>query len=179
MGTVPSLYTWANGDRPYFSEMNARIQNTLNFLTNPPMVRLRKTAAQNMISSTDTAISWDLVEVESENMWDASQPTRIKPSTPGWYLGECGGSFDDSATGYRQMDVRKNNGTDRSIRVKSDGYTQVGATTVIRGVSFIEQFNGTTDYIEVLLFQNSGASMGVRTNLDEQPSLCLRWFAAL
>ncbi len=180
MGTVPSPYTWANGDKLNFRDMQQRVHDVLTFMMNPPMIRLRKTVAQNISTSTTTALNWDLVETETENMWDATLPSRLKPQTPGWYIGSAGASFDDNVSGYRELSVRKNGGSTRSILVKNDGFPQSGATTTFRGNSFVEQFNGTTDYIESVVFQTSGVTLSVQvTALDGQPDLSLRWFAPL
>ena len=181
MGTVPNPVTWTNLEIPNFRDLNSRIYDVLNFLMNPPMIRLRKTVTQNIATSTDTALIWDFVETETENMWDATLPTRIKPKTPGWYIGSTGVSFAADTNGYRQLIIRKNNSsTVRTLVIKSDGFTQGGATTSMRGNSFIEQFNGTTDYVETVAWQTSGSTLAVQVaGLDGQPDFSLKWFAPL
>lgn len=160
--------------------MQERLSDMANFLLNPPMVRLRKTTIQNISTSTVTAVSWDLVEVENYEMWNSVTPTRLTPSVPGWYIGSCGISFLVNTTGYREMDVRKNNsGTDRVLRIKNDPNAS-GGLCIMRGNTFLEQFNGTTDYIEVTAWQNSGSTVSLSTDtVERQPDLSLRWFAAL
>lgn len=179
MGTVPVPYTWVNGEIPNFRDMEDRLADMLTFLMNPPMIRLRKTNAQTFSTSSAAAISWNFVELETENMWDATAPTRIKPSTPGWYIGTFGAAFSANATGYREFDIRKNNsGTDRSLRIKADANSS--GPVVSRGNTFIESFNGTSDYIEALQWQNSGGNLtNTSSFIEEQPDLILRWFAPL
>lgn len=181
MGTVPDNYNWWNGEIPDFREMEARLTDMAMFLTNPPMVRLRRTTAQNIANTTATAIAWDFVEVETTNMWDAAQPTRITPSVPGWYVGSCGFSFSNNVTGYREMDVRKNgSATEKVIRIKIDAWATSTQTVTSRGHLFLEQFNGTTDYVETTLWQNSGVTLPVYVGaLEQQPDFSLRWIAKL
>ncbi len=177
---VPSPYTWENGEIPNFRDMNDRIEYTLRFLMNPPMIRLRKTNAQIWTTSVSAAISWNFVEVETENMWDATLPTRVKPITPGWYVGTFGGTFAASSVGYREFDIRKNNsGTERTMRIKVQPST-AGGPVVARGNMFMEQFNGTTDYIEAIQWQNAGGGLAnTFATIEDQPDLVLRWFAPL
>lgn len=181
MGTIPTNYTWIEGEEPTYAQMESRLAGMLTFLTNPPMVRLRKTTTQNLTTSTTTPIIWNFVEVETVNMWDASQPTRITPSVPGWYFGSAGVSFHNNATGYREMNVVKNNSaTDRIIRIKVDAWADGTQTVTTRGHTFIEFFNGTTDYIEVTAWQNSGSTLAIEFDVTErQPDISLRWLAAL
>ncbi len=179
MGTVPSPHTWVTNEVPTFREMEAYLANTVTFLMNPPMIRLRKTVVQSIPNNVETAISFDFVEVETENMWDATVPTRIKPQTPGWYLGSCGFSFSGNATGNREMNVVKNGlTTERILRINHDAYTNATLTVTSRGNIFMEYFNGTTDYMEVRVTQNSGGALNVLFDTPErQPDVTLRWFA--
>lgn len=181
MVAVPTNHTWTNGEKPDFRALNLYLSDMATFLLNPPMIRLRKTTTQTYLNNTDTPIQWNFVEVETHNMWDATQPTRITPSVPGWYIGSAGISFTGNATGYRQMDIRKNNsGTDRILRIRGDANIDVGLGHVIRGNVFLEQFNGTTDYIEVIGFQNSGVTMSAYlASFETIPEISLRWFGAL
>lgn len=185
MSNPPSIYTWVNQENLLAGDMRSRIEDVLNFLMNPPMIRLRKTTAQNFTTATFAMVSWDFVEVEVTNMWDASQPTRIKPSVPGWYIGSCGWSFAGNTTGLREMNVYKNGLTNvntdvNMIRQMSQGYANASWTNVSRGNVFLEQFNGTTDYVEMQLFQNSGSTLGMQINTQEsQADFTLRWFALL
>jgi hypothetical protein len=179
MGTVPAIYTWQAEEIPDFRQMEARIASVLDFLLNPPVIRLRKTATQSIPNSSSTPISWDLVEMESVNMWDLNNPTKITPSIPGWYIGTFGLSYVVNGTGYREFDIRKNNSaTDRCIRVKFDPFAS--GSTVGRGTIFVEQFNGTTDYVEAMAWQNSGAALAISVpNAENWPDFNLRWFATL
>ena len=181
----PTPYTWVNSENLLAEDMGERIEDVLNFLMNPPMVRLRKITSQTFTSATPTNVIWDFVEIENTNMWDASQPTRIKPSVPGWYVGSCGWSFAFNASGEREMNIFKNGlssaATDPNMIANTgQGYASSAWTTVSRGNVFIEPFNGTTDYVEMQLYQNSGGNLAMQFgSQDAQADFTLRWLAAL
>lgn len=176
---IPQPWTWANGDAPNFREMNARTSEMVNFLLNPPFIRLRKVTVQSIPTSTSTNVSWDYLEVESDEMWSSADPTKIKPSTPGWYVGNAGYSFNANSTGYREMNVIKNaDASNPIIRVKNDAYPS--GSVVSRGNLFITNFNGTTDYIQMSVWQNVGSSQDiVTTAIEHQPDFSLLWIAPL
>lgn len=179
---VPTVHTWANNEKPNFRDMNTYLEDPFFFLMNPPMVRLRKTTAQSIPNTTSTALIWDYVEVETVNFWDSTSPTRITPSVPGWYVGSFGFSFANNATGVRAGSIIKNGlgATERVLTVSHDAYTDGGITVVSRGNVFMEQFNGTTDYITVEVQQTSGGALGLLNDvIERQPDIVLRWFAAL
>lgn len=180
MGTVPALHTWINGEIPNFRDMQSYVEDPFSFLMNPPMVRLRKTTSQNVTTNVTTTITWDFVEVETVDFWDATQPTRVKPSVPGWYIGQVGFAFSANASGLREMSVNKNaSATERVFRIDHKPPTSGTATVANRGNVFLEYFNGTTDYMEVTLFQNSGTTLTILSDiLERQSDIVLRWFAA-
>jgi hypothetical protein len=178
---VPSIHTWSNHEKPNFRDMNDYLEDPFNFLMNPPMVRLRKTTSQSIPNTTSTALIWDYVEVETVNFWDSTNPTKLTPSVPGWYVGTAGFSFNSNATGVRAMNVIKNGSvTERVLTVSHDAYTNGGITVVSRGNIFLESFNGTTDYITVEVQQTSGGALSIIADVVErQPDVTLRWLAAL
>lgn len=178
--SVPVPYTWVDGEKPTYLDLESRLASVIDFCMAPPFLRLKKTNIQNVTTSTVTPISWNFVEAETDDMWNSAQPTRIKPSTPGWYVGTTGMSFDSNSTGYREMLVRKNGTTSETLlRVKISAFPG-GQTSVARGNVFLEQFNGTTDYIEVNVWQNSGSTLAILYDSTQyQPDVLLRWVAPL
>jgi hypothetical protein len=181
MTAIPTIHSWVNLEQPDFRDMNTNLSDVLNFVMNPPMVRLRKVTNQAIANNVSTAIIWDFVEVENYEFWDAAAPTKITPSVPGWYVGSCGFSFSQNITGEREMNVQKNNsGTDKILRINNTPYTNSSLTVCNRGNVFLEQFNGTTDFMTVEVSQTSGASLNILSDTPErQPDVVLRWFAPL
>lgn len=179
MATPPDVYTWVNGEDLLASDMQTRVEEVLRFAYNPPMVRLRRTAAGTIPNNASTPVQWDTVEIEVTNMWDASDPSKITPSVPGWYVGSCGWSFQGNTTGARMMTVHKNGNTgDAVIRAMNTAYANAAWNQVARGNVFLEYFNGTTDYIQMYLFQNSGSTLSLQVSAQgDQPDMTLRWIA--
>lgn len=185
MPNPPESYTWVNEEDLLAQDMETQVADMFDFMMNPPMVRLRKTSSQTFGTGVFASVSWNFVEIEVTNMWDAAFPHRITPSVPGWYVGSCGWSFQGNVNGLREMNVYKNGNVDPAtdynmIRSMGQGYASANWTSVSRGNVFLEQFNGTTDYIEMVLFQNSGSTLSMQTNTQEsQADFTLRWIARL
>lgn len=186
MTSPPSTYTWVNGEDLLAQDMETQLEDQLEFLMNPPMIRLRKTVNQNFTNGVFALVSWDFVEIEVTDMWDSVvAPTRIQPSVSGWYVGSCGWSFNGNAAGLREMNIYKNGAINVStdfnmIRSMSEGYPNPAWTNVSRGNVFLEQFNGTSDFVEMQLFQNSGSTLGMQTGSQEaQADFTLKWLARL
>lgn len=178
---IPTNYTWVHKDIPTSRQLNTRLSDVANFLLNPPMIRLRKLVAQSVPTATDTPVSWDTVEVENYDMWTSTLPTRITPSVPGWYVGSAGITYAPGTTGIRRFDIRKNNAaTAKVIRITWDAPSDISFSSSSRGNTFLESFNGTTDYIEVVASQNNGTALNLLVDvIERQPECSLRWVAAL
>jgi hypothetical protein len=174
---IPTPVTWADGDIPSYLDMQLAVENQLEYLLNPPLLRLRQTVIQSMANGATVAIIWDNLEVETDNFWDAAQPTKITPSIAGWYLGTIKASWLANATGYRQVEIQKNSSaTDRAAK----GQYSAFSSGITGEFAFLESFNGTTDFIVANAFQNSGGSLSSDINsLSGQPTITMRWLAAL
>jgi hypothetical protein len=83
---------------------------------------------------------------------------RFNPKVPGWYVLNGGVYFGPNATNYRIAAIYKN-----GVGVPSSG-NQTPVNTASWGTSLstrtvFVQFNGTTDYAELMAMQASGGSM--------------------
>lgn len=137
------------------------------------VLHLRQTTAQtNAILGDGTilAVTWGAVDLDTFGGWSSSpNPSRYTPNVAGWYLlmGAC--SFSGNATGYRQTVWRKNGGT---INGSNAIVIANGAnTSVVVARPILVQFNGSTDYIELGVTQNSGATLSTVVTTSNQPSL--------
>jgi hypothetical protein len=178
----PTNHSWVNNEKPNFRDMNNYLYWPLMWALNPPMVRLRKTGTQTIPNNVSTAISWDFIEVENYDFWNASQPTRLTPSVPGWYVGTCGYSFAANALSGRELNVIKNgSSTDRVLKVNHDAFTDSSLPLISRGHVFMEKFNGSTDYLTIEVLQATGSGLDLYTGggVASQPDVVLRWLAPL
>lgn len=181
MGTVPTPGTWVDGERLTYDVMQARLTVVQNFLLNPPRVKVRKTSSFVLANNTATDISWSLSEVDTDNMWDVSNPTQIIPKTPGWYIGQVsvqmGLTSANPATGDRYVFAKKNNdgaGVNACFN-RLPAPSTANKPMIYNDMPLFHYFNGTTDYLNVTINQSTGANLTVfasgNTTLD------LRWFA--
>lgn len=171
--TYPTLGTVAPGDvlransgtAPYNS-----IVSSLNQHRTPPMCLLRKTGTQAVTNGGFTAITFG----SGEELYDTdgmhsivSQTSRIIPTTAGLYL-VTGWDYLSAgpATGHA-LRLRKNGGS------KWIAYTEVGANVSGLGVTGVEYFNGTTDYVEMETYYAHSGSL--TTNASVFPTLAAYW----
>jgi hypothetical protein len=155
----------------------------LNFLFHPPRAHVEQTIAQSMVSGSWVAINFDLVNNDEEEMWSSSTPARLRPKTPGVYKGFYGASWDSNASlaGTRRAAIWKNGSVlAMSGRGDKKNHAQTSYHKVIRGLPFFVELNGTTDYIELRQFQDSGGTRNTRvSNTDARPELMIRWWRPL
>ena len=122
--------------------------------------RLFKSAGQTVFDATNTALTFDSETYDTNTFHDNStNNTRITiPSgKAGYYLFVLKWSINESPTGYRQVDLRKNNSSvDRTqIRGTSSGQNYVTLSTV--------QSASVGDYFEFFAYQNAGENLGAES----------------
>lgn len=122
-----------------------------------PLVILRNTVTQSVANnSVATALTWD-TEVEDTHGWHSttSNTSRITPTVAGWIEVIAFIHFAGNTTGRRAAVLKLNAG--------SPNYGEIKAATSASGVSssVTRQYevNGTTDYVEVFGFQDSGGAL--------------------
>lgn len=122
--------------------------------------RLYKSSGQTVSDATNTALTFDTESYDTNSYHDNStNNTRITiPSGKGgYYLFVCKWSVNESPTGYRQVDLRKNGSSvDRtSIRGTSSGQNFVTLSTV--------QSASVGDYFEFYAYQNAAENLGAES----------------
>lgn len=187
MGTVPTPRVFKDRPDPAsiltYAEWNAALYDTVYFLLNPPMVHVQQQTAQNIANSTWVAVTWDTEIVDTEGSHSTvTNPTRITPKTPGLYMGWFGSSWANNTTGKRHMAWRQN-GTFVGGHSRVDWRPTISGTAQ-KGFRFWLPFNGTTDYLELMVWQNSGATLATFPQVIEpdraaSPELYMRWWKTL
>jgi hypothetical protein len=120
---------------------------------------IKITTAQSIANNTETAISFNDEEFDTDSFHDNStNNTRftIPSGKNGKYLIVFQTQFASNATGFRQMYLKLNG------NALSNGIT----TTAVNGTNHQLFFSGifnlvATDYVEGFVFQNSGGSLNV------------------
>lgn len=119
--------------------------------------RLYKSAGQTIADTTNTALTFDSETYDTNTYHDNSTNNSritIPSGKAGYYLFVCKWSINESPTGYRQVELRKNgSAVDRtSIRGTSSGQNFVTLSTV--------QSVAVGDYFEFYVYQNAAENLG-------------------
>lgn len=131
--------------------------------TQRPVCLLRKTLPVG-VASGGAVLSWDIEDLDTHGWHSTSVNTsRVTPTKAGWV--RVTGTVhwaNTSATGRRGVAVRVNGGnTTYGTLIPGTTVGNTG-TTVTKTVAV----NGTTDYIEVFAFQDSGGSVNAVDGLS-------------
>jgi hypothetical protein len=133
--------------------------------------RLQQAVAQSIPDATLTALTWTTEDIDTDGQHDTGANTaRITPNVAGYYRFDYL-YYTAAMTTPANMDVslRKNgSGTIAS------GNRSAGATVAssLSGWTLIEM-NGTTDYVEVLAFQDSAGA--VNSNVSARFTSVVTW----
>jgi hypothetical protein len=179
MGAIPVPRTWSDKEIPPYSTMNADVYNTASWLLQRPMCKVRQTTTQSIPNATFTAVLFQTEDIDTYNWHSSTTNTnRITPTFPGWYRGWFSVGMSGATAGnFRLAYVQKSASLGRSRRDQKP--LAAGQNVSIRGVPFFLPMNGTTDYFEVLTYQDSGAAMSLQVGSNLQSEFFCRWWAPL
>lgn len=127
-----------------------------------PTVRLRRTAAQTITTNVNTAVSWDTIDINNDNMFSLASPTVVTVQTAGSYAVAIEYGFASNNTGGRVLWGTKNGIT---TNVNSGCIDEQNATTVSTGrgntlhVSSIFPNCVVGDTFFGVVFQSSGGNL--------------------
>ncbi len=173
--SVPVLHTFVVGEVATASNIDNNTVTAVGFLLAPPRVQLRQTVVQSLANNTHPAITFDTEDIDSDNAHSTvTNTSRVTPVTTGWW--RCSGAvgYAGNATGRRAAQWALN-GTALNggqILIFSGGGNPLGIPAVTRDI-FV---NGTTDFIELFGFQDSGAALN--TDVGAQQALLVAAWAA-
>lgn len=119
---------------------------------------LEQNATQNLPNATSTAITWqveflDILEGHSL----VTNISRYTPTIPGWFILSGGGSSLNNANGNRVCSWAKNGSIELASAVGIAA--TVGISTVMVTRTHPVWLNGTGDYVEMILSQDSGGTI--------------------
>lgn len=178
MTAVPVPRTWVAGEVVTATEMNANVSDVLSFLSNPPILRIRQTAAQTITTSTVTYINFDTEDVDSSGMHsNVTNPMNATAVYPGWYWCSGGVGFAANATGFRQVFWAYNGSSSGVLGAGSDQTTVTAAATARIPIGATLIFMNVGDNVRIGCFHNVGSNLltAVTNAGGEQPSMALTW----
>ena len=122
---------------------------------NMPAFSAYNNAAQSLTNNTQTKIQCNTEEFDTASYYDPTTNYRFTPLVAGYYQVNAGAGVSDSAaTGYVQASIYKNGSLFKSGYGAYQSFTGTGGATV----ATVMYLNGTTDYIEFYVRQNTGAT---------------------
>lgn len=143
----------------------------LGTLYQQPYVRLFRAAAHPVPNNTIATIPMDTQDFGSGGGWAVSpNPTRYTPTVAGIYLVLGGIGYAANTTGIRTAQFGKNGTSIPGTQGKIMPVTG-GIATGVAARATLVSMNGTTDYLELIGFQNSGADLNTSTESENYPSL--------
>lgn len=119
---------------------------------------LRDTTGQS-VANNGANLTWNTEDLDTYNWHDPStNPSRITPTIAGWYNVKGTVHLAGSATSHRRAAaVRLNGGTLYYGNLTSATINATQGNSVEHDLFL----NGTTDYVEIFAYQNSGAALAV------------------
>jgi hypothetical protein len=175
MGTVPSYRTWVAGEIVTAAELNANIRDGGNFLIGSAIALLRQATLQSIPNAAFTSISFDASDVDSDGGHsNVTNNSRYVGKTPGWFQFSGGANVATNVTGQRATQWAKNAAGLVASGVLVAAPAAFPSWTVAR-THFI-QLNGSTDFVELQFFQNSGGALNTVVGTQSDPaSMAVKW----
>ena len=123
-------------------------QMTVAATANPTFSAYRSSTNQSFSANTWTKVQCQTEEWDTNSNYDNATNYRFTPTVAGYY--QCSASWsNDSSSTYNYLSIYKN-GVSSKLSI-FDGSGGVGAT-----ISAAIYLNGSTDYIEMYIFSNTG-----------------------
>lgn len=143
------------------------------------MVVLRQTAAQSVPNATWTAVTFDTEDLDRDNGHSTvSNTSRYTATSPGYFWWAYSLTWAANATGQRGGRIRTN-GTDAQVSAVARVLHNAGATfDTGQSGGGAQYMNGTTDYVELMGFQNSGGALNTNIASDGVPRLQAIWVSS-
>lgn len=163
MATVPTTHTVAVGDKITAADENTYTRDAISFLLAPPRCFLYQgtTATTAGTSGTAALVLWDAELFDTDSMHSTSTNTsRLVINATGLYDVKTSCYWAANATGYRQIEVRKNSAG------SSSGGTQIAQFRAATSPTSSAWVGGDVDvsltsgdYLECFVTQTSGGSL--------------------
>ena len=130
-----------------------------NQAVNGPSFSAYQSSSQSIASATITKVQLQSKEWDTNSCFDATTNYRFTPTVAGYYQISAGANFNGLTNTNNILSIFKNGSEYKR-------FTQVAGTIYGTNGSAIVYFNGTTDYIELYVFQGSGSSISLGTGVN-------------
>jgi hypothetical protein len=140
-----------------------------NVASNGPAFRAIRITSQQVISTaTATKVQFNSKTFDTNSNFDSTTNYRFTPTVAGYYQLQACLQTDSFATGDLQILIYKNGASTNFVNVP----TTIPANPSL-AISDISYANGSTDYFEIYVYQNSGTNKNIYAG--SAPAYC--WFS--
>lgn len=173
MATIPSFRTWVAGEIVTAAYMNTNIRDAGNFFLSWPVCETRQGAAQSLPNNTLTNILFDTNDIDTDGGHSTSVNTdRYVGKTAGRFQVSGGVGYAAGVGTWRVAEIQKNGAAiniGSHIAIPNSGTTHRMPTRTLT-----LSLNGTTDYVTIVAFQNSGGALNTATTTGDQSHMSVR-----
>lgn len=124
---------------------------------NMPAFSAYQSTLQSISNNTFTKLQFQTKEFDTNSNYDATTNYRFTPTVAGYYQINAHGGFGSSQTGESLITIYKNGSEFKRG-------TDSNSSTYGFSVSALIYFNGSTDYAEIYILQNTGSSQNTLAN---------------
>jgi hypothetical protein len=180
MATVPTVKTWATGDRFSSSAMNNGVRTPLQFLLNgAPFVALTQSVATAAWAAgvfADITFDTETADTDSQHSPSTNPERVVIGTTPGYYLVFGTVAFANDTTGTtRRARITKN-----GVGVDGSQFILPPATlTSVPTVAQVVQAISSTDYITLQGYHDASSSIGTAVSATYRSSLTAYFIRSL
>jgi len=132
--------------------------------SNTPAFNAKRSSSQTIATSTNTIMNWDSEQLDTDGDFDTTTNVgRFTPTTAGWYFMYCTFQvYPLQSQPKAWVAAIRQNGSDKQqlYNVTATTYGEYTGGTV----AVILEANGSSDYYDVVISQNSGSDKTVAGN---------------
>lgn len=141
------------------SELDSELTTLANTVPDDISARVALSSDQTINNTTQTALSFGAETYDTDTMWASSpNPERLTVNTAGKYVFTAQVEWLGSTSGYRQVIIRLNGSTEL-VRITQEPVINLPFSMI---ASIIDEFSDG-DYLEVLVWQNTGGTLDVNS----------------
>ena len=138
-----------------------------------PLFIGRQATVQAIPNAVWTAVTLDAADADRDSGHSNTvNNSRYTSQTAGWYEVQGAGSFSNATTGRRIVRLQANNSSIPGSGVGGIPFSNANALTLQTTSLF---YLSVGDYLELALYQDSGAAVNTSVNAQELSRLVARW----
>lgn len=177
MATLPVFRTWVAGEIVTAAYMNTNIRDAGNFFVSWPVAELRQTIVQS-VPNGGAALLFDVEDIDTDNGHSTSVNTsRYTAQTPGRFQFSGGVVFAANTAGRKGTWWLQNGSGVNGSSVVGPSAAALTLATSSRVRTML--LNGTTDYVELFGYQESGGALNTAVSTFDQPSMSVRMIGSV